>query len=64
MEFDILLYVGVLPFRRHGLLRVPKKLAPKKFYFVGEILRQEDIDKSFVFNLGNWDVNLSNYDLL
>jgi hypothetical protein len=63
-EFDILLYVGVLPFRWHGLLRVPEKLAPKKFYFIGEILQKEQIDRSLIFTLDNWDVNLSNYDLL
>jgi hypothetical protein len=64
MDFDILLYVGVLPFRLHGLLRAPDKLAPKKFYFTGEILREEKIDHSLIFTIGSWDVNLSNYDLL
>jgi hypothetical protein len=63
-DFDILLYVGHLPFRRHGLIQVPRKLVPKEFHFTGEILRKEEIDESFVFNINNWDVNLSNYDLL
>jgi hypothetical protein len=63
-ESDILLYVGKLPFRLHGLLRIPKKLEPKKFHFIGEILRKDEIDKDLFFNINNWDVNLSNYDLL
>jgi hypothetical protein len=63
-EFDILLYVGNLPFKRHGLIKVPKKLEPKNFHFTGEILRKDAIDKELFFNIDNWDVNLSNYDLL
>jgi hypothetical protein len=63
-EFDILLYVGRLPFRFHGLMAIPQKLAPKNFHFTGEILRKGEIDNSLVFDINNWDVNLSNYDLL
>jgi hypothetical protein len=63
-EFDILLYAGVLPFRLHGLLRAPDTLAPKKFHFTGAILQEDQIDRSLVFAIDNWDVNLSNYDLL
>ncbi|GHV07701.1 hypothetical protein FACS189485_18400 [Spirochaetia bacterium] len=63
-EFDILLYVGYLPFRCHGLIKVPQKLAPKNFNFIGEILKNDEIDKDLFFNINNWDVNLSNYDLL
>jgi hypothetical protein len=63
-EFDILLYVGRLPFRFHGLMPVPKKLAPKNFHFTGAILQKDVIDKDVLFDISNWDVNLSNYDLL
>jgi hypothetical protein len=63
-EFDILLYVGRLPFQFHGLMSVPKKLSPKNFHFTGEILRKDEVDNNFVFAINNWDVNLSNYDLL
>jgi hypothetical protein len=63
-EFDILLYVGCLPFRFHGLMAIPQKLAPKSFHFTGEILRKGEIDNNLVFDINNWDVNLSNYDLL
>jgi hypothetical protein len=63
-DFDILLYVGRLPFRWHGLIQLPQKLAPKNFNFTGEILRKGEIDEDLFFNIDNWDINLSNYDLL
>jgi hypothetical protein len=63
-EFDILLYVGHLPFKRHGLIQVPQRLVPKNFHFTGEILHKDEIDQDVFFNINNWDVNLSNYDLL
>jgi hypothetical protein len=63
-EFDILLYVGRLPFGFHGLIQLPQKLSPKQFHFTGEILDNNAVDKDLFFNINNWDVNLSNYDLL
>jgi hypothetical protein len=63
-EFDILLYAGRLPFKCSGLVRLPQKISPKQFHFTGEVLRKEDVDKKLFFNINNWDVNLSNYDLL
>jgi len=63
-EFDILLYVGHLPFKQHGLIQIPQKLEPKKFHLTGEILRKDAIDQDVFFNINNWDINLSNYDLL
>jgi hypothetical protein len=63
-EFDILLYVGHLPFKFHGMIALPKKLSPKNFHFVGRILGDNKMNPDFVFNIDHWDVNLSNYDLL
>jgi hypothetical protein len=63
-EFDILLYVGNLPFGFHGLIRLPQKLSPKQFHFTGNILDNNEVDKDLFFNINNWDVNLSNYDLI
>ena len=63
-EFDILLYVGRLPFRCSGLIKLPQKLSPKNFHFTGEILAKGAVDEKLFFNINNWDVNLSNYDLL
>jgi hypothetical protein len=63
-EFDVLLYVGFLPFGFHGMIRLPRKMSPKNFHFIGKILKDDKIEPDFIFNLNHWDVNLSNYDLL
>lgn len=63
-EFDILLYVGRLPFRFHGLIKVPRRFSPKNFHFLGQILKEGVIKTDLFFKPDNWDINLSNYDLL
>jgi hypothetical protein len=63
-QFDILLYIGRFPFKYHGLLKVPHRFAPKNFHFTGKVLQKDGIDTDLFFNINNWDVNLSNYDLL
>ena len=62
-RFDMVIYVGVLPFRFHGLIRVPRKYAPKQFNFMAAPLNDR-VRKSDLLKLENWDVNLSNYDLI
>jgi len=63
-EFDMLLYVGRLPFKLHGLIMVPQRFAPKKFHFIGKILNENEIETDLFNNFDNWDINLSNYDLI
>jgi hypothetical protein len=63
-EFDILLYVGHLPFGLNGFIKIPKCFSPKNFNFVGKLLNENLIEKELFFNINSWDVNLSNYDLL
>ncbi|UPS45276.1 GNAT family N-acetyltransferase [Prevotella sp. E15-22] len=63
-RFDLLLYVGDLPFSHYGMVKIPKKFEPKDFNFTGAIIDKEAISKEAFFNQSNWDVNLSNYDLL
>jgi len=63
-EFDILLYVGRLPFRSHGFLKVPQRFAPKNFHFLGQLLKKDVIEADLFSDPNNWDINLSNYDLL
>lgn len=63
-EFDILLYIGYLPFGRTGLFKIPRKYEPKKFNFAATIFDDSKFDKSEIFNINNWDVNLSNTDLI
>lgn len=63
-EFDILLYVGRLPFGFHGLIKVPQCFSPKNFHFLGQLLKEDVTETDLFFNPDNWDINLSNYDLL
>lgn len=62
-NFDILLYPGHLRFGHSGMVKIPHKFEPKRFVLTGKLL-----DKSFEFDglwdINNWDTNLSNYDLL
>lgn len=63
-EFDLILYPGWLPFRNTGMIRLPKKLEPKKFHLTGKsLVKGEDIPEE-IWEIKNWDTNLSNYDLL
>lgn len=60
---DIVLYVGVLPFGCTGFIKIPRKYEPKKFNFTA-VLNSKIIDKKEFYNISNWDMNLSNYDLI
>jgi hypothetical protein len=64
-NFDLLLYVGHLPFSINGMIQVPKKLEPKKFHFNGcWIGKNNQPDTKLIFNLENWDINLSDFDII
>lgn len=63
-DFEIILYVGYLNFRPYSMIKIPKKYEPKTFHFVGKILNTDRLDSNEIFDVKNWDVNLSNYDLL
>lgn len=63
-NFDLLLYIGNLPFSCTGMIKIPRKFEPKNFNFAGISLEKKQLDKEFIFNIDNWDVNLSNYDLI
>lgn len=62
-EFDLILYPGYLPFKHLGLIKIPRRFEPKKFHFTGHILDKSSISDS-VWSINNWDINLSNYDLI
>jgi hypothetical protein len=63
-DFEIALYVGYLHFCPSSMIKIPKKYEPKTFHFVGNILDKEILGSNVIFDVKNWDVNLSNYDLL
>lgn len=62
-EFDLILYPGWLPFGITGMIRLPRRFEPKNFNFTGKVLGKEAIPKE-IWDIRNWDTNLSNYDLI
>lgn len=60
----LFIYVGYLPAAPCSMLKLPHKIQPKNFHFVGKVIDKKNfIDADFV-NVFDWDVNLSSYDLL
>ena len=60
---DMIMYVGHLPFVPLSLVKMPHKFEPKHFNFTCKPLVKDFFDES-LYDISNWDVNLSNYDLL
>ena len=63
-EFDLVLYPGELPFGVTGMIKLPRKVEPKNFNMTANILDKEAVDESVIYDIRNWDTNLSNYDLI
>lgn len=65
-KFDLLLYVGHLPqqIRKTGLLKMPRKYEPKHFYMTGAVYDSSAVNDDLFYDINNWDVNLSDYDLI
>lgn len=63
-NFDLILYVGHLSFSNTGLIKIPRKYEPKRFNFSATFFNKELVDKKDFYDIKNWDVNLSNYDLI
>lgn len=64
INMDLILYVGNLPFKNVGLIKLPRRFEPKNFNFTGQVFGKGTIDKKVFFDFVCWDVNLSNYDLI
>ena len=61
-NIDVILYVGKLRSSPLNLFRAPKKIEPRKMRMAGRILIDSMIDRR-VFDINNWNVNLSNFDV-
>ena len=59
---DIIIYVGKLPSKPAGLWRTPDSKKPQRIRMTGKILIPDVIDGS-VFNIDDWRVNLSDFDV-
>lgn len=62
--FDLVLYPGELPFGVTGMIKLPRKIEPKNFNMTGNILDKKKLDEKYIYDIRNWDTNLSNYDLI
>ena len=62
-NIDLIMYVGHLLFSPCSLIKMPHKYEPKHFNFTCKELEKGIFDDS-LYDINNWDVNLSNYDLL
>lgn len=62
-KIDLIMYVGHLKFHPMSLINMPHKFEPKHFNFTCKQLEKSFFDDS-IYDIDNWDVNLSNYDLL
>jgi hypothetical protein len=63
-NFDLVLYVGHLRFASSGLIKFPRKYEPKHFNFTAGVFNKNNIDKKALLDIDNWDINLSNYDVI
>lgn len=65
-NFDLLMYVGHLPddIRKTGMIKIPRKYEPKHFYMTGVLTDKNAVDAKDFYDVTNWDVNLSNYDVI
>lgn len=61
-NIDLIMYVGNLDFNAKNLFIVPEKYQPKNVHMSGKILDDTMIDER-IFDIDNWNVNLSNYDV-
>lgn len=63
-NFDMIIYPGILPFLITGMIRIPRKYEPKRFNFTCKRMSSDkELDK-YIYSIDNWDINLSNYDLI
>jgi hypothetical protein len=60
---DMILYPGYLPFSVTGMIKLPMKYAPKRLSLTAKVL-DETIFGDDIWDIKNWDTNLSNYDLI
>jgi len=61
-SIDIILYIGKPPFIPFPLIKVPNSKKPQKIKMTAKILIPELVDNS-IFDINNWNVNLSNFDV-
>jgi hypothetical protein len=61
-DIDIIIYVSKLPSKHPGLWKTPDSKKPQRIRMTGKILIPDVIDSS-VFEMNNWSVNISDFDV-
>ena len=61
-DIDAIMYVGKLSFKPRNLIKIPPKFSPKDIQMSGLILDKTKVDES-IFDVSNWQVNLSTFDV-
>lgn len=61
-SIDMIVHVGRLPFHPRRLIKVPQWVEPQKIRMTGKVLVEGAIPDS-VFDINNWNVNVSNFDV-
>ncbi len=63
-NYDLIMYVGTMNFKQSLLLKVPRKLEPKKLPFTYNMLNSENNDDFKDMNIKEkWDFSLMNFDV-
>lgn len=62
-DFDLILYTGWLNQSNSSLIKLPRRFEPKNFNLTGKIL-DSSLEFDGIWDIRNWDTNLSNYDLI
>lgn len=62
-NIDLILYPGYLPFKVTGMFKLPMRFAPKRLSLTAKVL-DDSIFGDDIWDINNWDTNLSNYDLI
>lgn len=59
---DIVIYVGKLEFQPCNLFRLPWRFHPQEINMTGKLLQEGVLDERF-FAMGNWQINIANFDV-
>jgi hypothetical protein len=62
-RLHVIAYQGRLPFRPREMFRVPERFEKKAWWLAGRVLRGDLVDER-IFDIANWNINLSNGDLV
>lgn len=61
---DAFIFVGNMPVPQCSMIKIPQKLQPKEFKFVGKVIDREQFTDEQMLNVRDWDVNVSSFDFM